>query len=129
MLTKITFELIDTLLPTLEIQDFKGYKEIFTYLLTIIIIDDDFKRYITNSLLQKRNAITKDFLTFLLREKLSVLEKHPNIIYICIQHKVENQDIMTLVNQGFPYDLDDIQVTLDQKNIPLLKYLVHHFKE
>tara|TARA_Y100000389_G_scaffold60900_1_gene57041 strand:- start:87 stop:1214 length:1128 start_codon:yes stop_codon:yes gene_type:complete len=108
---------------------FHSNKEIFTYLLTIIIIDDDFKRYITNSLLQKKNAITKDFLTFLLREKLSVLEKHPNIIYICIQHKLENQDIMTLVNQGFPYDLDDIQVTLDQKNIPLLKYLVHHFKE
>ena len=104
-------------------------KELFTYLLTIIIIDEDFKRYIMNCLRQKRNNPTKDFLTFLIRSHLSVLEKHKDFIYLCIQHEVNNADIMTLVNQTFPYNLDDIQLSLDKKNVPLLKYLVHHFKE
>ena len=31
MLTKLTFELLDTLLPRVDLQDFKGFKEIFSY--------------------------------------------------------------------------------------------------
>ena len=104
-------------------------KEIFTFLLTIIIPDVDLKRYIMNCLRQKRNNPTKEFLTFLLREHLSILEKHKDFIYLCIQHDVDTVDIMTLVNQEFPYDLEDIQLCLDKGNIKLLKYLAYHLKE
>ena len=104
-------------------------KGIFTFLLTIIIPDDDLKRYIMNCLRQKRNNPTKEFLTFLLREHLSILEKHKDFIYLCIQHDVDTVDIMTLVNQEFPYDLEDVQLSLDKGYIKLLKYLVYHLKE
>ena len=82
-----------------------------------------------NCLRQKRNNPTKEFLTFLLREHLSILEKHKDFIYLCIQHDVDTVDIMTLVNQEFPYDLEDIQLCLDKGDIKLLKYLAYHLKE
>ena len=104
-------------------------KEIFTFLLTIIIPDDNLKHYIMNCLRQKKNNITQDFLTFLLREHLSILEKHNEFIYLCIHHDVDNVDIMTLVNQEYPYGLEEVQLSLDKKNIKLLKYLTHHLKE
>ena len=80
-----------------------------------------------NCLRQKRNNPTKDFLTFLIRSHLSVLEKHKDFIYLCIQHEVNNADIMTLVNQAFPYNLDDIQLSLDKQNVPLLYFCKNIF--
>ena len=103
-------------------------KDTFTYLLTIISVDDYFKHHIMSCLLQKRANPSHDFLTFLIREQLSVLEKHNNFIYVCIQHEIDNADIMTLVIQGFPYNYGDIQLCLDKRNVTLLKYLVYHLK-
>jgi len=86
------------------------------------------QQFVSNYLDTKKKY-SKGFIDYLNEHHLHLINKESKWIQRCIENKIENQSIFHLVEEGFHYGYDEIQIVLNHKNNVLLRYLVLHFDE
>lgn len=104
-----------------------GNYDIFNYLLSekrVVIKNEDFSNIIINNITDN-----KYFIYNIINNYINRISKESTLIKICIKADIEYQLIIRLINEGFYYSYEEMELALEKKNIKLLTYLCIRFKE
>ena len=90
--------------------------------------------FLTENILKKKiSSETFDnqgkFIVNIINNHLPLINKNTSFIERCIDLNINNEYVITLVDQGFKYTEKEIYSCLNNKNIDLLKILVLNLKE
>ena len=84
-------------------------------------------QHFVSNYVESKKKYSKEFIYYLNDHYLNLINKESKWIHRCIENKIDNHSIFHLVDSGFHYGYDEIQIVLNHKNIRLLRYLVLHF--
>jgi len=96
--------------------------QLFNYIVKDhIILDKDFTK-----LIMDYGKFTNEFLYNLINNHINRITKDSKLIYMCLTHELEDEVIKQLIQSGYYYDVDEMNIVLSNNNIPLLREMCNY---